>query len=92
MRLYNSNLIIVQDRLSLVDKSIEDIKEIYFGVTKKILALRGDTAHPLANYTFDKKYEFSRKFELAKYMMRNKVDTDREKALIAEIRRLDIVK
>lgn len=45
----------------------------------------------LANYVFDKKYEVNRKYELEKYLMRNKVDTDREKNLIAEIRRLEIV-
>jgi hypothetical protein len=39
-------------------------------------------------YTFDKKYEVNRKYELEKYMMRNKVDTDREKFLITEIKRL----
>ena len=45
----------------------------------------------LYNYTFDKKYEMNRKYELEKYMMRNKIDTDREKHLIAEIKRLEIV-
>ena len=45
----------------------------------------------MANYVFDKKYEVNRKYELEKYLMRNKVDTDREKNLIAEIRRLEIV-
>lgn len=40
---------------------------------------------------YDKKYEVNRKYELEKYLMRNKVDTDREKNLISEIKRLEIV-
>lgn len=56
-----------------------------------MLIKRGRPDHILANYVFDKKYEVNRKYELEKYLMRNKVDTDREKNLIAEIRRLEIV-
>lgn len=56
-----------------------------------MLVKRGRPDHVLANYVFDKKYEVNRKYELEKYLMRNKVDTDREKNLIAEIRRLEIV-
>lgn len=40
---------------------------------------------------YDKKYEVNRKYELEKYLMRNKVDTDREKNLISEIKRLEIL-
>jgi hypothetical protein len=53
--------------------------------------MRGKAEHPLTNYQFDKKYESNRKYELEKYLMRNKVDTEREKTLLAEIRRLEIV-
>jgi hypothetical protein len=56
-----------------------------------LLIQRGRSDHPLANYYFDKKYESNRKYELEKYLMRNKVDTDREKILLSEIRRLEIV-
>jgi hypothetical protein len=45
----------------------------------------------LANYNFDKKFESNRKYELEKYLMRSKVDTEREKTLVSEIRRLEIV-
>lgn len=40
---------------------------------------------------FDKKYEINRKYELEKYMMRSSQDTQREKALINEIKRLEIL-
>lgn len=65
--------------------------QIYFWVSREILQRRNRADHVLANYIFDKKYEINRKYELEKYLMRNKVDTDREKNLIAEIRRLEIV-
>jgi hypothetical protein len=64
---------------------------MYFWISREILLRRGRNEHPLANYLFDKKYENNRKYELEKYLMRNKVDTDREKTLISEIRRLEIV-
>lgn len=57
-------------------------------MSRELLVLRGRTDHPLASYVFDKKYESNRKYELEKYLMRNKVDTDREKTLLSEIRRL----
>lgn len=53
--------------------------------------MRGRTDNALASYFFDKKYESNRKYELEKYLMRNKVDTEREKTLLSEIRRLEIV-
>lgn len=47
------------------------------------MLLRGRTDHPLANYFFDRKYESNRKYELEKYLMRNKVDNEREKTLLS---------
>jgi hypothetical protein len=64
---------------------------MYFWISREVLLRRGRNEHQLANYLFDKKYEINRKYELEKYLMRNKVDTDREKTLISEIRRLEIV-
>lgn len=57
-------------------------------MSKKIYHQREQKEKLLYSYTFDKKYETNRKYELEKYMMRNKIDTDREKYLIAEIKRL----
>lgn len=56
--------------------------KIYFTVTRQIAQRRGERDTIRSNYIFDKKYEINRKFELEKYMMRSKVDTDREKNLI----------
>lgn len=51
--------------------------KIYFTVTRQIILRRGERDTIRSNYIFDKKYEINRKFELEKYMMRSKVDTDR---------------
>jgi hypothetical protein len=95
---YSLNFIVVHDRLDSDEFSIEDLKEvppssnqIYFWISREIQLKRNRPDHILANYIFDKKYEINRKYELEKYLMRNKVDTDREKNLISEIRRLEIV-
>ena len=67
-------------------------RQIYFSVSRELLHQRGKTDHLLSSYQFDKKYESNSKYELEKYLMRNKVDTEREKTLLSEIRRLEIVK
>lgn len=80
----------MQDRLESSNQlSVEDLKDvinnfmkIYFTVTRQIAQRRGERDTIRSNYIFDKKYEINRKFELEKYMMRSKVDTDREKNLI----------
>lgn len=56
MQTYNLNFIVVQDKISDVDWSIEDLKEIYFTISKEILQRRNKREHPLATYIFDKKY------------------------------------
>ena len=56
-----------------------------------MLQARGNSENPLFSFIYDKKFECNRKYELEKYLMRSKVDTEREKNLISEIRRLDIV-
>ena len=88
MKGFNLNFIIVHDRISDENLTVEDLKEIYFTVSKRIYQKREQKEKLLCSYTFDKKYETNRKYELEKYMIRNKIDTDREKYLIAEIKRL----
>lgn len=89
MKNYNFNFIVVQDRLLDSKWSIEDIKDvsivlmqIYFTVTRLILVDRNQRDSPISSYIYDKKYEVNRKYELEKYLMRSKMDTDREKNLI----------
>ncbi len=85
MKAFNFNFIVVQDRLESSNQlSVEDLKDvinklikIYFTVTRQIVQRRGERDTIRSNYIFDKKYEINRKFELEKYMMRSKVDTDR---------------
>ena len=77
MKGFNLNFIIVHDRISDENLTVEDLKEIYFTVSKRIYQKREQKEKLLYSYTFDKKYETNRKYELEKYMMRNKIDTDR---------------
>lgn len=74
----------MQDRLESSNLSVEDLKDVinkfmkmYFTVARQIAQRRGERDTIRSNYIFDKKYEINRKFELEKYMMRSKVDTDR---------------
>lgn len=61
-------------------------------MSRLVLVRRNERESPLSSYIYDKKYEVNRKYELEKYLMRSKTDTDREKNLINEIRRLEIVR
>lgn len=64
MKTYNYNFIVVQDRLENSSWSIEDIKDIYFTVSRLILVNRGERDNLLSSYIYDKKYEVNRKYEL----------------------------
>ena len=55
--MYNFNFIIVQDRLDSDRKwSVEDLKDIYFTVTRLVVQARGERDTVRSNYVFDKKY------------------------------------
>lgn len=56
-------------------RTIEELKERFYSVTRKVLGVRGEKSHPLYNYKYDPEYEKIRKFELEKYLMRNKEKT-----------------
>ena len=39
------------------DRTIEDLKERYYSVVRKILLVRDDKTHPLYNYRYDSEYQ-----------------------------------
>lgn len=63
----------------------------YYKVNNRLLNARGVIDHPLHSYKYDAEYEMTRKFQLEKYLLRNKETNDMEKKVIEEIRRLEIV-
>lgn len=79
---YDLRFSIIADRfVSNVNRNIEDLKQRYYTVMKKILEVKEQLTHPLINYKFDPEYEKLRKFELEKFLMRTKETTESEKNL-----------
>lgn len=58
----------------------------YYEVTKVLLELREEKSHPLYNYEYQAEKEKVRKYELEKYMMRNKEHNEEEKKIMEELR------
>jgi len=71
------------------NRSMEDLKERFYHVSKKILEIRGETNNPLFHYNFDSNYEKQRKYHLEKFIMRSKEKNEEEKKIVEELRKLE---
>eukprot|EP01119_Soliformovum_irregulare_P023735 TRINITY_DN8357_c0_g1_i1.p1 TRINITY_DN8357_c0_g1~~TRINITY_DN8357_c0_g1_i1.p1 ORF type:complete len:412 (-),score=104.90 TRINITY_DN8357_c0_g1_i1:40-1275(-) len=86
--------IVIHDRFPDSNKTIEDLKERYYTISRKILELNAasgqDTSrHPLARFTFNKKAEIQRKENFNKLFNRSKEELDEEQTLIGEYKRIE---
>lgn len=80
---YDLRFIIIADRYDeKYCRGIEDLKQRFYSVTKRLLQIKGEQTHPLYNYKYDPEYERVRKFELEKFLMRSKDTSENEKMLI----------
>ncbi|CAG9311357.1 unnamed protein product [Blepharisma stoltei] len=92
-REYDLRFIIIQDRYDVsrfCDRTVEDIKERYYYISKAILQKREIEDHPIIGLPYNANYERKRKALLEKYFLRTKEQDDEEKALCEEARKLDI--
>jgi len=71
------------------NRSMEDLKERFYQVSRKIVKVREDVNNPLYNYSFDANYEKQRKYHLEKFIMRSKEKNEEEKKIIDELRKLE---
>ena len=68
---------------------MEEIKDRYYQVVRALLVHRGNENHPIAVKGFNFKQEKLRKENLEKLFTRTKDDNEKERNLIAELRKLD---
>jgi DNA methyltransferase 1-associated protein 1 len=72
-----------------VERSVEEIKDRYYSVSKVLLEARGQKDHIIVQKPFNYTKEKTRKENLEKLFMRTKEDNEDERTLIADLKKLD---
>ena len=62
----------VETALPRRERTVDEIKDRYYSVTRSILILRGNEGHPIVTRPFNYEAEVRRKKDLEKYMMRSR--------------------
>lgn len=79
----------VQAKRVIKDRTVDEIKDRYYSVSKEILTLRGETKNPIVVKPFNFELEVRRKNNLEKLFMRTKEQVEREKYLIQVLKKID---
>ena len=88
---FDLRFIVIQDRYSPAypDRTVEDLKERYYSVSRQLLDAREVQEHAIISYPYNAAYERKRKAQLEKYILRTKEQDEEEKMLSEEARKLD---
>ena len=82
--------IVISDQFNLKYKrSIEEIKQRYYAVSKLILEKRGEFSHPIVKKPYNYQYEVRRKNNLEKLFLRSPEQHLQEKKILDEVKLLD---
>ena len=73
----------------LLERTVEEIKDRYYTVVRAVLLHRQQKQHPITLAPFSYKQEKLRKENLEKLFTRTKEDNEKERQLIADLRKLD---
>ena len=79
----------VQAKRVVKDRTVDEIKDRYYSVSKEILTLRGEIKNPIVLKPFNFELEVRRKNNLEKLFMRTKEQVEREKYLIQVLKKID---
>lgn len=71
------------------ERTVDEIKERYYSVSRAILELRGDVENAIVRKPFNFEQEVKRKCNLEKLFLRTKEQHEKEKLLIAELKKLE---
>ena len=85
---FDLRFIVIHDRFEY-SRSIEEIKDRYYSVSKKLLEERGDYNHPIVKKPYNFEYEVRRKNNLEKLFLRTKEQQEYEKQLLEEVKKLE---
>ena len=76
-------------RVKFHERTVDEIKDRYYAVAKAILEYRGDHEHQIVKKPFNYEQEVKRKCNLEKLFLRTKEQHEKEKILIAELKKLE---
>eukprot|EP00347_Sterkiella_histriomuscorum_P001401 403372177 len=71
------------------ERTVDEIKDRYYAVAKAILEYRGDVENQIVKKPFNFEQEIKRKCNLEKLFLRTKEQHEKEKLLIAELKKLE---
>ena len=72
------------------DRSVDEIKDRYYTVSKMILQSRKELNHPIVTQPFNYEQEIRRKNNLEKIFMRTKEQIQKEKDLYINLKKVDM--
>ena len=78
-----------EQKKSINEKKVEEIKDRYYSVCKVLLEARNTTDHVFVQKPFDYFQEKKRKENIEKLFIRTKQDNETEKLLLADLKKLD---
>lgn len=96
LKQFDLRFIVVHDRFSNPEKSLEDLKDRYYAISRRLLELNADhdediTKHPLNKVPFKYEQEVERKRQIEKLFARTEEEIEEEKKLIVEYKRIEAV-
>ncbi|XP_063239925.1 DNA methyltransferase 1-associated protein 1 isoform X2 [Bacillus rossius redtenbacheri] len=77
------------DRSQFADRSVEDLKERYYGVCGVLSKIQAATSHEAKLYVFDADHERRRKEQLKRLYDRTPEQVEEEQMLLSELRRIE---
>jgi len=91
---FDVRFVVVHDRFPNPNKTIEDLKERYYKMMKKLVEINAlpeedVSKHPLVKFNFNKAHEEQRKQQFEKLYNRTKEQIEEEKMLIQEYKRIE---
>ena len=78
-----------KEQLTAAERTVEEIKDRYYEITRAILLARGQKDHVIVQTPYDYFLEKKRKENVEKLFLRSKQDNELEKQLLADFKKID---
>jgi DNA methyltransferase 1-associated protein 1 len=89
---FDLRFVVIQDRWDdqkYSERTIEDLKERYYTVSRTLLEKQGLKEHVICKLPYNANYERKRKALMEKYLLRTREHDEEERSLTEEMRKLD---
>lgn len=75
--------------ITFTERTVDELKDRYYSVAKAVLEQRGQVDNPIVKRPFSYEQEVRRKVNNEKLFLRTKEQHEKEKVLVAELKKLD---